>query len=138
VVFDGRIKFEVNSFTSTKTYDVTFGERGWKCTCPRWKETELPCKHIERVARRLDPHRPLAAHEDDPCIRRTTYSQDWPAYDAAQQAEHTMFDALLWDLLEQVPERRKPADSFGRPEIPLRVQFLITVKKVHQVDGRVV
>jgi transposase len=131
VTFSGKFDFEVRSFTNTASYTVTYAFGGWRCSCPKWEETGLPCKHVERVLCRLDPNRPLEHHKDSLGARRKSYVQDWPAYDAAQQAEHTLFDALLWDLLEQIPEKLRPVTSKGRPEIPLRVQFLIAVKKVH-------
>ena len=131
VSLDGKINFVVRSFTNTSSYSVTFGADGWRCSCPRWKDTEEPCKHVDRVVRKLDPRRPLNRHEDLIGTRRRTYVQDWPAYDASQQAEHTLFDALLWDLLEQIPESLRPVGRSGRPTIPLRVQFLVAVKKVH-------
>lgn len=103
-----------------------------RCSCPRWQETEAPCKHVDQVVRELDPYRVLENHADVQLgARRRNYVQNWPAYDAAQQAEHILFDALLWDLLEQIPERLRSVVKMGRPEIPLRVQFLIAVKKVH-------
>lgn len=70
-----------------------------------------------------------------PAKPRPTYPQDWPAYDAAQQAEHPMFDALLWDLLEGIPERLRPVGSPGRPPIPLRTQFFYAVRKVHSMES---
>jgi|HubBroStandDraft_1064217.scaffolds.fasta_scaffold44232_3 transposase len=131
VSLDGRVSFAVQSFTATKSYSVTFGADGWRCTCPRWRDTEEPCKHVDRVVRKLDPRRPFKDKDDLVGARRRIYSQDWPAYDASQQAEHSMFDVLLWDLLEQIPLSLRPVEHMGRPEIPLRVQFLIAVKKVH-------
>jgi transposase len=131
VSFSGKFDFEVRSFTNTAAYTVTYAFGGWRCSCPRWEETGLHCKHIERVLCKIDPNRPMEYHKDSLGDRRRAYAQDWAAYDAAQQAEHTMFDALLWDLLEQIPERLRPVANMGRPEIPLRVQLLIAVKKVH-------
>jgi transposase len=132
VSFSGKFEFEVRSFSNTTRYTVSFGTGGWRCSCPRWEDTELPCKHVDLVVRRLNPRALLENHEDVLLgTRRRTYVQNWPAYDAAQQAEHTLFDVLLWDLLEQIPERLRPVTNLGRPEIPLRVQFLIAVKKVH-------
>ncbi len=131
VSLDGKVTFAVRSFTSTSSYSVTFGADGWRCDCPRWKDTEELCKHVDLVVRKLDPRRPLNGHEDLIGTRRRTYVQDWPAYDASQQAEHTLFDALLWDLLEQIPQTLRPVGRMGRPTIPLRVQFLVAIKKVH-------
>jgi len=46
-----------------------------------------------------------------------------------------MFDALLWDLLEGIPERLRPVGSPGRPPIPLRTQFYYAVRKVHSMES---
>jgi transposase len=64
-------------------------------------------------------------------VTRRTYTQNWPAYDAAQQAEHPYFDPLLWSLLDDVPEPLPAPGKLGRPPVPLRVQLLMAVKKVH-------
>lgn len=77
----------------------------WTCECPDYQEWQRSCKHIVGVVEILAQTAgvPWPGPSDAPPeTLRPTYPQDWPAYDAAQQAEHPMFDALLWDLLESV------------------------------------
>ncbi|MFY9717360.1 MAG: transposase [Thermoplasmata archaeon] len=42
-----------------------------------------------------------------------------------------LFDPLLWNLLDIVPEPPRPVGAMGRTPIPLRTQLLMAVKKVH-------
>ena len=47
---------------------------------------------------------------------QATYSQNWPAYNAAQTHEQERFVALLRDLCDGIPH---PPQTFGRPRLPL-------------------
>jgi hypothetical protein len=128
------LTYRVRSSTGRGFYRVRRKGGLWTCECGDWEERHLPCKHIIAVGRSKDPDPPtLVEVIPDGVVER--YSQDWPAYDAAQQAEHPMFDALLWDLLEQVPEPESPPGKRGRKPISLRTQLLVAVKKVHLVES---
>ncbi|MCI4357727.1 MAG: transposase [Thermoplasmata archaeon] len=128
----GMIEFEVRSFTRPNvSYKIRFENGNWKCNCPAWLDREGICKHIKKAAADLNPFRPPATDVATQQELRPTYGQDWPAYDAARQAMPLMFDQLLWDLLEGVPESLQPVGREGRKPLPLRLQLLMAVKKVY-------
>ena len=52
---------------------------------------------------------------------RTTYSQDWPNYNLAQQNEKDRFLVLLSDLCDNLRNDAKPRGK-GRPSAPLAVK----------------
>lgn len=125
-------EFVVSSFTSAGSYGVSLRNGSWECRCMAWQERPgRVCKHIARVLDSLDPRRPPEVTLGPSPTRRRTYSQAWPAYDAAQQAEHPLFDPLLWSLLELVPDSLRAPGQGGRPPVSLRTQLLMAVKKVH-------
>lgn len=126
----GMVVFQVRSASDTRDYRVTVDELGWKCDCADWMERETPCKHILGAVVWLNPNPPALAEETSP--RRPTHKQsDWGAYDLGQQREHELFDAYLWDLLGDVPQRLWTGGKTGRPAIPLRTQLMMSVRKVH-------
>lgn len=66
---------------------------------------------------------------------RPTYAQVWPAYNAAQESEIRLFDALLADLVETAPEIPYPGN--GRPALPMRDQAFCAIQKVYsQLSSR--
>jgi transposase len=128
----GKVAFRVRSFTGNGFYRVSLELGVWKCECGAWENGNgKACKHIRRLIEAIDPFRPPVTDVDLLPYAPRSYGQDWPAYDTAQQSEHKLFDPLLWDLLESVPETLKPVGKGGRPGTPLRVQLLIAIKKVH-------
>ena len=67
-------------------------------------------------------------------VKRTTYPQNWPAYNAAQFNEKSTFQALLGDLCRGIVE---PKNTMGRPRIPLADAIFAAVFKVYStVSGR--
>jgi transposase len=129
---NGRVRFEVKSTDGTRTYEVSVDPDGWSCDCKAWEDRRTPCKHILAAVRWLDPNPPPILDEDLTHPRRPTYKQADPGlYDEAQQLEHQLFDAMLWDLLGTVNERVCETGHLGRPSIPLRTQILVAVRKVH-------
>jgi hypothetical protein len=127
----GGVHFRVHSATGSGFYHVKLEEGVWSCECPDWEERRLPCKHILRIIIAIDPFRSPTVDASTP--RKKRYAQNWPAYDAGQQAEHPMFDPLLWDLLAPIPDKIQglPPSTGGRPASPLRVKLLVAIKKVH-------
>lgn len=131
--------FRVRSASGRGRYGVRLDGLQWTCECPDYQEWQRSCKHItaavEFLARTAGVPWPGPSEAPSEPLR-PTYPQDWPAYDAAQQAEHPMFDALLWDLLEATPERLRPIGAVGRPPIPARTQLFCTVRKVHSMESQ--
>jgi len=65
---------------------------------------------------------------------RISYTQDWPAYNEAQKEEVRLFDVLLRDIVEAIPE---PEQKMGRPRLPLREQLFCSIQKVYsQLSSR--
>ena len=65
---------------------------------------------------------------------QATYSQNWPAYNAAQTHEQERFVALLRDLCDGIPQ---PPQTFGRPRLPLSdVIFALGLKGYLTMSGR--
>lgn len=82
------------------------------CECPDFKKRQLPCKHMFAVEHALG-RRTVSEERAAP---RRTYSQNWPAYNAAQCREKPLFVKLLHDLCQMV---RQPEQRRGRPSLPL-------------------
>ena len=59
---------------------------------------------------------------------RSTYPQDWPAYNAAQTSEKDTFVSLLSDLCASIAQ---PDYSFGRPSLPLSDMAYAATMKVY-------
>src|ERR1035437_10046343 len=101
-------------------YAVTITEEGSYCTCPQFELTQRPCKHVYAVQFSLFPEtRPHDVPEmpPTPASVRPTYTQNWPAYNAAQTEEKETFCRLLRDLCDGIPEETQQR---GRPRLPLR------------------
>lgn len=66
--------------------------------------------------------------ESSPAISSgSTYTQNWPAYNAAQTTEGPRFRALLSDLCSTIPQ---PPQGRGRPRLPASDMALACVMKV--------
>ena len=67
-------------------------------------------------------------------VTRKTYSQNWPAYNAAQTQEKSQLQALLYELCRNLPE---PEQRRGRPRLSLAdIIFASTFKIYSTVSGR--
>jgi transposase len=130
VVQVSRNVFRVHSESGRGYYTVRKTPKGWTCECPAFEEGSAPCKHIWASRIWLKPGL-YSTLGKSPRHEAPVYTQDWPAYDAAQQAEHILFDPLLWSLLDDVPEPLREPGTLGRRPIPLRTQLLVAIKKVH-------
>ena len=118
----------VHSQTSKRYYYV---DENYKCDCPdcRLNGTQV-CKHAYAVKYFLGIEKADGSTEKV----RLTYPQAWSAYNAAQQAEITMFDELLKDLVNDIPE---PAYVFGRPTLSNKDTAFCAVQKVYsQLSSR--
>ena len=72
----------------TGKYAVTILGQNSHCTCPDYEKRQQPCKHVLAVeiyrVQQEDPDGSQTVTESVTVIKRTTYKQDWPAYNAAQ------------------------------------------------------
>jgi len=116
--------------------------RTQKCSCLDHVEGGHKCKHL--WAAEIVYQRQFEFNEDGTVtetetvavqtVKRTTYSQNWPAYDAAQINEKSTFQTLLRDLCKGIVE---PKNNMGRPRIPLSDAIFAAVYKVYStVSGR--
>jgi transposase len=93
------------------------------CTCPDHETPGLKCKHIfavefaiKRKQNRDGSTTVTKTVTVTETIKKPTYPQDWPAYNAAQTNEKEKFQTLLYDLchgLEELPP------SKGHPRLSL-------------------
>lgn len=108
------------------------------CTCPDYELTARACKHIYAAKYTEDAEKSGTPDFTKPIPfakpPRPTYSQDWPAYNAAQTNEKHHFQALLADLCEGIEE---PAYTYGRPRLPFRdMLFAVCFKVYSTVSAR--
>lgn len=110
----------VPSQTLVGKYTVTREGDGFNCSCPDYELRRSTCKHGFAVEFYLK-RETITTPDGETTVTETravrvTYSQNWPAYNAAQTAEKELFLHLLRDLCSAVPE---PVRAMGRPSIPI-------------------
>jgi transposase len=111
------------------------------CSCPDHEERGCECKHIYAVRfviqRELfDDGSVIETRQLTLTEKRTTYPQNWPAYNAAQTTEKHRFQIMLRDLCQSIPEP-PPSPVGGRPSVPLRDALFSACFKVYStVSGR--
>ncbi len=126
--------FRVKSQSGNKYYEVKETKSGVTCTCPDFMYRGGKCKHI--MATRYY----LQVEKDTPTGTVTekvhlTYTQAWNAYNEAQKAEIKLFDELLKDLVQVIPDPEP--QTFGRPRIPLHENLFCAIQKVYsQLSSR--
>ena len=111
---------------------------GTHCTCLDHERRHVKCKHIFAVQFVSERER----HEDGPTtvtetlivtetveVKRTTYTQDWPAYNAAQAVEKDRVQELLFDLCGNVPEPERT--GCGRKPHTVKDSIFSMVYKVY-------
>jgi hypothetical protein len=123
-------------------YRVKIGDK-FSCTCEDFSTHLSKCKHIyaaEFASRRERSEIPQREISEKTIINKTrpTYSQNWSAYNAAQQNEKHEFQRLLADLCQNIVdetpvEKSKP----GRPALALSdVVFAVVYKVYSTFSGR--
>ena len=132
----------VPSQTGAGTYNVHIMPKIASCTCPDFETRGVTCKHIFAVTYVMRREQNADGSETvtktltvSATTERTTYPQNWPAYNAAQMNEKSKFQSLLADLCGgiQEPQVRK----MGRPSLPLSdAIFSATFKVYSTVSGR--
>jgi transposase len=132
----------VPSQVGTGTYNVHIMPKIASCTCPDFETRGVTCKHIFAVTYVMKREQHADGSETvtktltvTATTERTTYPQNWPAYNAAQTNEKSKFQSLLADLCSGIeePQTRK----MGRPSLPLSdAIFSATFKVYSTVSGR--
>src|SRR5260370_23041746 len=109
-------------------------ERGY-CSCPDHDALGIKCKHLFAVdfviQRTLFPDGSETVTQTvtvKETIKRKTYAQDWPKYNAAQCGEKDKFLYLLHDLCKGLEE---PPQVKGRKRVPIRDAVFSIVYKIY-------
>ncbi len=118
-------------------YAVALNAEKPTCTCRDHEFTNDRCKHIFAVEytiqREQSPDGQTVITETVK-VTRKTYSQNWPAYNAAQTEEKSQLQGLLYELCRSIPE---PEQQRGRPRLSLAdIIFASTFKVYSTVSGR--
>ena len=149
-------KWTVPSASSSEKYTVDLNSNSKRCTCPDYELRRCKCKHIFAVEYSIQKRREVTTTietkdgtttktetvtETVKVTKRTTYQQNWPAYNAAQTNEKAMFQVLLHDLCKGIPdmERAQGAGrkSAGRNRLSLGDMVFSAAFKVYStVSGR--
>jgi hypothetical protein len=109
------------------------------CNCPDHETRNCKCKHIYAVefAMRREENPDGSITEINQVLlteKRTTYPQNWPAYNAAQSVEKGTFRVLLHNLCKGIIE---PRHTVGRPRLSLQDGIFAACYKVYStVSGR--
>ena len=125
--------FSVPSQSGNGGYVVATGEKEF-CSCPDFEKRGGPCKHVYavRFALRREKHggsKPVRIVNG-----RTTYRQDWPAYNLAQTHEKDLFERFLRELCDTIEQ---PEQQVGRPRMRLAdMVFSIAMKVYSTQSGR--
>jgi len=133
--YSGGHRFSVPSATGAGSYVVDLIAKS--CTCPDHELRGAKCKHQHAVEFTIVWEQSVGADgsvTQTVAVRRKTYPQDWPAYNAAQAVEKERVEVLLRGLCDGIVE---PVQKIGRPRIPLRDAVFAAVHKVYTtMSGR--
>lgn len=125
--------FKVKSQSGNGYYDVKETEFGMTCTCKDFVNRGGKCKHIIATRYYLEVQKETPEGTVTEKIH-LTYKQAWNAYNEAQKAEVKLFDELLKDLVQAIPE---PEQTMGRPRLPLQESLFCAIQKVYsQLSSR--
>src|ERR1041384_2250849 len=118
-------------------YEVNVAPDFFNCTCPDHDFTQARCKHIYAVQYVIEREQTSDGRiitTETLKVTRKTYTQNWPAYNAAQTEEKSRLQALLYELCKNIPE---PEQRRGRPRLSLAdIIFASTFKVYSTVSGR--
>jgi transposase len=118
-------------------YTVALDAEKPSCTCRDHEFTSNRCKHIFAVEYTIEREQTTDGQTittETVKVTRKTYSQNWPAYNAAQTQEKSQLQALLYELCRSIPE---PLQQRGRPRLSLAdIIFASTFKIYSTVSGR--
>lgn len=131
-------KWLVPSQTGPGKYSVQLTHSSSNCSCPDYELRQEDCKHVMAVRltieREQNPDGTTTVTEVFEAVKRTTYPQNWPAYNLAQTTEQDHFQVLLRDLCAGIEE---PVQTKGRPRLPLSdVVFAAAFKVYSTFSGR--
>ena len=122
-----KLGYAVPSQSGSGTYVVNVDDDPI-CTCPDFEKRQVRCKHVYAVESVIQRQEQADGTAVETKAMRVAYSQDWPAYNAAQTSEKDTFQVLLAELCSNVPQ---PEYSFGRPRLPLSDMIFTGAAKVY-------
>lgn len=125
--------WSVPSQSGEGKYQVRVDENGDTCTCPDYDLRKGTCKHIYAVRytiqREKNPDGTVTVRETITVQKKTTYKQNWPAYNAAQTTEKKRVQQLLFDLCRNLSEpERSPYKPGPKPHSIKDVIFAMAYK----------
>jgi transposase len=130
----------VPSQAGTGSYRVHLMPKIASCTCPDHETRGMDCKHIYaarfvmRRERNADGSTTVTKSVTVTAVERTTYPQNWPAYNEAQTQEQDRFQTLLADLCSGLVTVQPKS---GRPRLPMSdAVFSIAFKVYSTVSQR--
>lgn len=116
------------------TYSVNLKGDMPTCSCPDHETRRLKCKHIHAVEFTVQREFRRDGSSKVTKTVRLSYSQDWPAYNAAQVHEKERVAELLCGLCEGIAQ---PPQGRGRPRLPLSDMVFAAVMKIYStMSGR--
>jgi transposase len=120
-------------------YEVRPDPQAPRCTCPDYEFRNARCKHIvavEYVLMREQTADGRTVVTETVKVTRKTYTQNWPAYNAAQTQEKSELQALLYELCKNLPEPLRERGK-GRPSLSLPDIIFSSVTKIYStISGR--
>ncbi len=126
-------KWLVPSQSTTKKYAVRVVGNSGDCECPDFEKRREACKHMLAVRyliqREQNPEGSTTVTETFEVTKRTTYSQQWTAYNAAQTNEGDFFQQLLHGLCRGV--RTPTQKGKGQKALPLSDAIFAATYKVY-------
>jgi hypothetical protein len=127
----------VPSQSGSKEYTVDPNPESPRCSCPDFEARQLRCKHIYAVEITLKREYTNDGHTQtvtETVTVKKSYTQEWSAYNQAQQTEKSHFLAFLYELCSKVEE---PIQVMGRPRIALRdMLFAVTYRTYTMMSAR--
>ena len=132
----------VPSVTSPRQtrYKVNIDGEQPTCNCPDHETRHCKCKHIYAVEYAIRREQSVVIEQDGSATvtekvtitkTRKTYSQNWPAYNEAQQNEKREFQRLLRDLCATVQQAVPQASRKGRPPTAISDALFCAVFKIY-------
>lgn len=104
-----------------------------RCTCPDFETRGVRCKHQHAVEFSIiweQTQAPDGTVTETLTVKRKTYAQNWPAYNAAQMNEKPLVEKLARDLCSGIQDPARVPGRGGRPTKPLRDKTFDAIMKV--------
>ena len=124
--------YKIPSQSGNGSYIVNVDDDPY-CSCPDFEKRGRACKHIvaiEFIIQREE--RPDGLVVETHAVR-ATYTQDWPAYNAAQEHEREHFVPLLREICDTITQPKGKGN--GRPKLPLSDLVFASAMKVYDTKS---